>query len=124
MALSSAGPAPGDGSLRLNRPQRIPRFRTMDPNVAARTSGARHRGLRSDPKTLELAQPPPRFAAAGRCVAPSTAPPSRRPSRPRARHVLWQAAALLLPPEDLLHQPLHVRLLAPPRLARLRGTLL
>src|SRR5258708_14277329 len=96
----------------------------MDPNGAARTSEGRHRGLRSDPKTLELAQPPPRFAAAGRCVAPSTAPPSRRPSRPRARHVLWQAAALLLAPEDLLHQRLHVRVLGPRGGAAGRGGVL
>src|SRR5258708_38066246 len=96
----------------------------MDPNGAARTSEGRHRGLRSDPKTLELAQPPPRFAAAARCVAPSTAPPSRRPSRPRARHVLWQAAALLIATEDVLHQRLHIRDSCPPGVARVEGRLM
>ena len=38
---------------------------------------------------------------AGRCMVPSTAPLSGM-TWPPARHVLWQVAALLLAPEDLL----------------------
>lgn len=41
-----------------------------------------------------------------------------------AREVLWQVAALLLAPEDLLHQRLHVRVLGPRGVAGVRGWLL
>src|SRR5215469_10547017 len=56
-------------------------------------------------------------------MVPSTAPLSGM-TWPPARHVLWQVAALLLAPENLLHQRLQVRVLGPRGVAGVRGWLL